>query len=150
MRIATDGVFDLLHVGHINFMNKIKSEGDELIVLVCTDLYASSYKRTPIIPQEQRLEMVKALAIVDEAYLYGEESLSEEILDELRIDKVFHAADPSMWREFYKAAIDRGIMEYIEYDGSRQTTTGIINRIEASHVATSNKVDCLHNCHHSV
>ena len=137
MRIATIGVFDLLHIGHINYLRRIKSEDDTLIVLVHDDLYASSYKRTPVIPEEQRLEMLKALSVVDEAYLCSEDVLSEGTLDELRIDKLFQASDPGMWQIFYKAAIDRGIMEFVEYDGSVQTTTNIIRQIESEHTLTS-------------
>jgi cytidyltransferase-like protein len=138
MRIVTTGVFDLLHIGHINYLRKIKSDDDTLIVLVSDDLYVSSYKRIPVIPQEQRLEMIKALSIVDEAYLYGDDALSDWTLDELRADRVFQASDPDMWQVFYKAAIDRGIMEFVEYDGSVQTTTGIIKRIGDERITRSN------------
>ena len=44
-----------------------KDLGDRLIVGVFTDEVATSFKRTPIIPQDQRIEMIKALSIVDEA-----------------------------------------------------------------------------------
>ncbi len=58
-------VGDLLHVGHLKFFEKCKKYCDFLIVGVYTDRLAASYKRRPVIPFEERLEMVKALKVVD-------------------------------------------------------------------------------------
>lgn len=54
-------VGDLLHIGHLKFLEKCKEHCDYLIVGVYTDELAASYKRKPIIPFEERFEMVKAL-----------------------------------------------------------------------------------------
>lgn len=59
------GVFDLLHVAHVRFLEDAKRLGDRLIVGVHSDEFVSSYKRKPVIPYEQRVEMVASLKCVD-------------------------------------------------------------------------------------
>ena len=64
------GVFDLLHVGHINALKISKENCDYLIVDVVSDEVCYSYKnKYPIIPQEQRMKMLKSLKYVDEVHL---------------------------------------------------------------------------------
>lgn len=58
-------VGDLLHIGHLKFFQKCKQHCDFLIVGVYVDELVSSYKRTPIIPFKERIELVKELRIVD-------------------------------------------------------------------------------------
>ena len=69
MRVFTYGVFDLIHVGHTQSLQKARALGDHLTVGVLSDEVAESFKRKPIIPEEQRLEMVKALKDVDDAFI---------------------------------------------------------------------------------
>lgn len=58
-------VCDLLHIGHLKLFQGCKKYCDFLIVGVYTDELTISYKRKPIIPFEERIELVKALRIVD-------------------------------------------------------------------------------------
>lgn len=63
----TTGVFDLFHIGHLRLLQRAKSKCDRLIVGVSTDELVQSYKdKTPIIPFEERIEIVSALKCVDE------------------------------------------------------------------------------------
>lgn len=63
----TTGVFDLFHVGHLRLLQRAKSRCDRLIVGVSTDALVKSYKnKLPVIPFEERLEIVSALKCVDE------------------------------------------------------------------------------------
>lgn len=63
----TTGVFDLFHIGHLNILKRAKEQCEYLIVGVSTDECVESYKhKTPIIPFEQRIEIVKAIKYVDE------------------------------------------------------------------------------------
>lgn len=64
--VYTYGAFDLLHVGHLQLLQEAKALGDKLIVGVFTDEVVEAFKRKPIIPQNQRMEMLKALRFVDE------------------------------------------------------------------------------------
>ena len=59
-------VGDLLHYGHLRFFRKCRQHCDYLIVGVYTDKLTMTYKREPIIPFEERIEMIGALHIVDE------------------------------------------------------------------------------------
>ena len=68
-RVMAAGVFDLLHLGHVHYLTEAKKIGDELIVVVATDVMVAKRKHQPIIPQEQRLALVAALKPVDVALL---------------------------------------------------------------------------------
>ena len=64
--VYTVGTFDLLHVGHLALLNHCKSLGDILAVGVASDEVVNMYKpNVPIVPLEQRMEMLRALACVD-------------------------------------------------------------------------------------
>ncbi len=63
----TTGAFDLFHIGHVNILKRSKELCDYLIVGVSTDELVKSYKnKTPIIPFEERMEIVRACRYVDE------------------------------------------------------------------------------------
>ena len=63
----TTGVFDLFHIGHLRLLQNAKSQCDRLIVGVSTDELVETYKnKKPIIPYEERVEIVSALKCVDE------------------------------------------------------------------------------------
>ena len=63
----TTGVFDLFHIGHLNILKRAKEMSDYLIVGVSTDELVENYKnKTPIIPYEERIEIVSAIKYVDE------------------------------------------------------------------------------------
>ena len=73
MIVYTVGTFDLLHVGHIALLEYCKSLGDVLAVGVASDRVVNSYKpNVPVIPLEQRMEMLKALRCVDLVRSYDE------------------------------------------------------------------------------
>ncbi len=66
MIVYTVGTFDLLHVGHLALLNHCKLLGDILVVGVASDAVVNMYKpNVPIIPLEQRVEMLEALSCVD-------------------------------------------------------------------------------------
>ena len=71
------GTFDLLHLGHIYYLKEAKSLGDRLAVVVATDSTVRRLKHEPINPEKIRLELIKELKIVDEAYLGYEEDMYE-------------------------------------------------------------------------
>ena len=73
MIVYTVGTFDLLHVGHLALLEYCKSLGDVLAVGVASDRVVNSYKpNLPVIPLEQRMEMLKALSCVDIVRSYDE------------------------------------------------------------------------------
>ena len=79
--VFTNGCFDLFHVGHLDFLNKCKKCGDFLFVGINSDLSIKRIKglSRPIIPEEQRLSIVRAIKWVDEAVLFDEDTPLELI-----------------------------------------------------------------------
>ena len=66
MLVYTVGTFDLLHVGHLALLEQCRTLGDVVAVGVASDSVVNSYKpNVPVIPLDQREEMLKALRCVD-------------------------------------------------------------------------------------
>jgi FAD synthetase len=90
--VLATGVFDLLHLGHLRFLEESKKKGgpgSELVVVVARDKTVRRRKgRGPIIPEEQRRELVAALRVVDKAILGREEIDLLGILKEIKPDIV--------------------------------------------------------------
>lgn len=67
-RVVAQGTFDLLHPGHLHYLNDAKSRGDRLDVIVARSENVT-HKPKPVVPDRQRREMVAALDPVDDARL---------------------------------------------------------------------------------
>lgn len=73
MIVYTVGTFDLLHVGHLALLEYCRTLGDVVAVGVASDEVVNSYKpNVPVIPLEERMEMLKALRCVDIVRPYHE------------------------------------------------------------------------------
>lgn len=79
VRVLATGTFEILHPGHLLYLEEAKKLGDELFVIVGRDVTVRKRKRTPIIPEEQRLKMVSALKMVDKAMLGSEKDIYEPL-----------------------------------------------------------------------
>ena len=66
------GVWDMLHIGHLNILKRAKLRGDWLIVGVCSDRLVRDTKKEPIVNQSWRAEMLESLKIVDEVFIYDD------------------------------------------------------------------------------
>ena len=74
-RIAfTNGTFDILHLGHVTYLEKARGAGDVLIVGVNTDRSVKIYKdpKRPVNPEQDRIKVLTALACVDHAVLFND------------------------------------------------------------------------------
>jgi rfaE bifunctional protein nucleotidyltransferase chain/domain len=78
--VFTNGCFDLIHIGHVRSLKEAKKLGDVLIVGLNSDRSVSLIKpRRPIIPQEQRAEILASLDMIDYVSLFDEETPYELI-----------------------------------------------------------------------
>ena len=88
--VLANGCFDLLHVGHVRYLEGAKALGDVLVVAVNSDKQASILKGDgrPYVPETERAELVSALRVVDIVTIF-DESTVEELIRAIRPD--FHA-----------------------------------------------------------
>jgi len=85
--VFANGAFDLLHVGHVRYLEAARQEGDWLAVGVNSDRSVQSGKGEgrPILPEAERAEIVSALACVDAVVLFDQDSPAV-VLSELKPD----------------------------------------------------------------
>jgi D-beta-D-heptose 7-phosphate kinase/D-beta-D-heptose 1-phosphate adenosyltransferase len=72
--VTTNGTFDILHQGHLHVLNEARQRGDVLIVALNSDASVRAYKgpHRPVVPEQQRAEMLLALRIVDYVHIFDE------------------------------------------------------------------------------
>jgi rfaE bifunctional protein nucleotidyltransferase chain/domain len=72
--VFTNGCFDILHVGHVRYLNQARALGDSLIVAINSDCSVRAIKgdSRPIIPQLERAEVLAALSSVDFVLLFDD------------------------------------------------------------------------------
>ncbi len=89
----TTGVFDLFHIGHLNILRRAKEQCEYLIVGVSTDECVRTYKnKTPVIPFEQRIQIVEAIKYVDK--VVPQTSMDKmKAWNEIKFDALFHGND---------------------------------------------------------
>ena len=85
--VLTNGCFDLIHVGHVRYLQGAKAEGDLLVVALNDDESVRKFKRRdgPLMPEDERAEVVAAFEGVDYVTLFSEPS-ADAIIDLLRPD----------------------------------------------------------------
>ncbi|HIS36685.1 TPA: D-glycero-beta-D-manno-heptose 1-phosphate adenylyltransferase [Candidatus Scatousia excrementigallinarum] len=95
--VCTNGCFDILHVGHVRYLQKTKSFADYSIVLLNSDKSVRSIKgpSRPINNENDRAEILSALRYVDYVVLFDEDS-PRNLLDEIKPDVYTKGADYSM------------------------------------------------------
>ena len=131
----TNGCFELLHVGHVQYLQAARAEGDILVVGVNSDHSVRQIKgpRRPVVPQNERAEVLASLACVDFVSLFDEPD-PLEIIRSLLPDVLVKGAD---WAE--DAIVGRDV---VEAHGGRvvripltqgASTTSIIEKILASY-----------------
>ena len=92
--VFTNGVFDLVHPGHVRYLRDARALGDALIVAVNSDRSVRSYKTPdrPINPEHERAELVAALGCVDAAVVFDEDT-PHEIVSRIQPDVLVKGAD---------------------------------------------------------
>ena len=129
--VFTNGVYDLLHPGHVRYLQAARAEGDALIVGVNSDrsVRANKGPGRPINPEQERAELIAALAAVDAAVIFDEDT-PHRIITCLQPDVLVKGADwPAdqiVGRDVVEARGGRVVRATIEEGHS---TTSILERI---------------------
>ncbi len=132
--VLTNGVFDLLHPGHVRYLQEARREGDALIVAVNSDRSVRAIKgpSRPVNSEAERAEVLAALACVDAVVVFDEDD-PQRVVSRLQPDVLVKGAD---WAK--EAIIGR---ETVEARGGRvvripladgHSTSAIIEKIKGS------------------
>ncbi len=129
--VFTNGVFDILHRGHVEYLTRARSLGDCLVVAVNSDASVKRIKgeSRPVVPEGDRAFLVGSLKCVDYVCIFGEDT-PYEIIRKLQPDVLVKGSD---WK--IEDVVGRDVVEgrggkvvTIDYVEGRSTTS-IINRI---------------------
>lgn len=134
--VLGSGVFDLTHVGHISYLQTLKSYGDVVVVLVKPDKRIKQFKHPnrPIIPQDDRAHMVDSIKGVDYVVI-GSHGLSEGI--DPMYEEVFRLLRPDVyvssndtWSKLQDITDAKVHILPREKKGYFESTTSILNHIK--------------------
>ena len=134
VRVLAAGTFDIIHLGHIKYLEEAKSMGDELIVVVAHDNTVRKKKHEPIMPQEVRRRIVESLKPVDKA-VNGNDGDILEIVKEIKPDIIALGYDQDfdeneLKRKLKEMGMDVKVVRCHKYtEGDLNGTRRIISRI---------------------
>jgi rfaE bifunctional protein nucleotidyltransferase chain/domain len=132
--VVTNGVFDLLHPGHLRYLQAARATGDALVVAVNSDRSVRAVKGAgrPILPEAERAEVLAGLSAVDAVLVFDEETPAK-VIEVLQPDVLVKGADWApdaiVGRETVHA---RGGMVVRIPVEEGYSTTGLIARIRSS------------------
>jgi len=129
--VFTNGCFDILHRGHVEYLRKAKALGDVLVVGVNTDSSVRRIKGAdrPVIDESDRAFVLAALASVDYVCLFNEDTpyeLIRALVPDILVKGADWAIEKVVGRDIVEAA--GGSVQTIEFLPDR-STTGILERI---------------------
>jgi len=129
--VLTNGVFDLLHVGHVRCLEDARARGDYLVVAINDDASTEAVKGKghPVTPLEERMEMLSAFWFVDYVTSFNE-ATAEELLKRFKPDIYAKGADYTLKTLPERGVIkDLGTKTVFVGDKKAHSTTKIIQRI---------------------
>lgn len=113
--VLASGVFDLLHLGHVRFLEEAKKAGGpnaRLIVIVARDSTVEKKKsRRPIMPENQRCALVASLRVVDEAMLGYKDFDMEKVLAKIKPDIV------AVGHDSHLSGLEQAVAEVLKKKG---------------------------------
>lgn len=129
--VLTNGCFDILHVGHVRYLQKSKEYADFLIVLLNSDMSVKQLKGNsrPINNQNDRAEILNALKCVDYVVIFDEKSPAN-LLDKIKPDVYTKGADYTLETLPERDVVIKNNIkvEFIEFVQGKSTTK-IIKKI---------------------
>jgi cytidyltransferase-related domain len=132
IRVVATGTFDILHPGHLYYLEESRKLGDELSVIVARDANVK-HKPRPILPEDQRLRMVRALRPVDHALLGDLHDMFRPIA-EIRPDIITlgfnqHFDEERLRQRLRDRGLDADVVRIPGYPGSLASSSKIVERI---------------------
>jgi len=129
--VFTNGVFDLLHPGHLRYLQAARRHGDLLVVAVNSDRSVRAIKgeSRPVTPQHERAEMLSALACVDVVTIFDEDTpatLIERLIPDVLVKGEDWKDRENPGREFVESR--GGRMEFERFE-SGHSATAIIEKV---------------------
>lgn len=126
--ILTNGAFDLLHVGHVRYLGAAKALGGKLVVAINSDASVRALKgeARPVMPENERAEIVAALAAVDAVVIFSEtdvRAIIREIHPDIQAKGTDYTTDSVPERE---AILEYGGRVEIVGDPKNHSTSAII------------------------
>lgn len=134
VRVMASGVFDILHTGHISYLEQAKALGDKLYVVVASDNTVRKNKHEPITPERMRVRIVSALKPVDVAMIGNDSGDMFAILDEVRPDVIVLGFDQkfdenTLSEELKKRGFDIAVKRADQSGEDLEATRAIIKKI---------------------
>ena len=135
--VMASGVFDIIHTGHISYLEQAKSVGDRLIVVVACDDTVRKRKHEPITPENMRLRIVQALKPVDEAILGNNNGDFYSTVQSIKPDIIMLGYDQTFdEKELEDSLMERGldirILRASELTADLTGTRKIVQKIRES------------------
>ena len=133
VRVMATGVFDILHIGHLDYLKQAKALGDELVVVIARDSRVRRMKHEPVTPEALRRELVDGLKPVDQALL-GHEGDIYRTVEDVRPDIIALGWDQEFDIEEVEAEVRRRgvpakVVRLTKMEGDLDGTTKIINKV---------------------
>ena len=134
VRVMATGVFDLIHTGHISYLQQARSMGDELVVVVACDDTVRRNKHEPITPDTMRVRIVESLKPVDIAVI-GKHRDMFNTVRELDPDIIVLGFDQNFNEVELRESLKKEGLDHIqviratEYSDDLTATRKIISRI---------------------
>ncbi len=106
--VFTNGCFDVLHVGHVRYLNRARALGDRLVVALNSDLSVRRIKGEfrPVVPEVERAEVLAALASVDYLFLF-DDLTPQRIIDAIVPDVLVKGSDWEISRVVGRETVER-------------------------------------------
>ncbi len=132
--VLANGCFDILHVGHVRYLEGARREGDVLVVAVNSDASERAIKGDgrPVLPQQARAELVAALGAVNYVVIFDEPNV-EALLDELKPDVHAKGTDYTVETVPERETARRlGVRIAIVGDAKQHSTRDVLTRLRTS------------------
>ncbi|MCL7412128.1 MAG: FAD synthase [ANME-2 cluster archaeon] len=132
VRVLATGTFDILHPGHLVYLEEAKKLGDELWVIVaCSSMV--NHKPKPLLPEEQRLIMVRSLKVVDHALLGDAHDMFKPLTD-IKPDIIVlghdqHFREVDLERELTSRGITAKVVRVTKYEPCSTCSSGAIIKL---------------------